>query len=105
MTRIAFVGGGTGGHLTPAIGIAEELIARGHQVEFWLSGRKVEQNYVKSKFVQRSMKLTIPSCQRESPSLLQLRAFENTAGNLSQMWWLASEATVVRLLLRLGHGR
>ncbi|MDP6963262.1 MAG: UDP-N-acetylglucosamine--N-acetylmuramyl-(pentapeptide) pyrophosphoryl-undecaprenol N-acetylglucosamine transferase [Planctomycetota bacterium] len=57
MTRIAFVGGGTGGHLTPAIGIAEELIARGHQVEFWLSGREVEQNYVKSGFVQRSLKI------------------------------------------------
>ncbi|MFT7516545.1 MAG: UDP-N-acetylglucosamine--N-acetylmuramyl-(pentapeptide) pyrophosphoryl-undecaprenol N-acetylglucosamine transferase [Myxococcota bacterium] len=53
--RVAFIGGGTGGHLTPAIGIAEELLARGHQVEFWLSGRKVEANYIGDEIPHRSL--------------------------------------------------
>jgi len=53
--RVAFIGGGTGGHLTPAIGIAEKLIARGHQVEFWLSGRQVELNYIKDTIPHRSL--------------------------------------------------
>jgi UDP-N-acetylglucosamine--N-acetylmuramyl-(pentapeptide) pyrophosphoryl-undecaprenol N-acetylglucosamine transferase len=53
--RVAFVGGGTGGHLTPAIGIAEELMSRGHQVEFWLSGRQVELNYIDDSISHRSL--------------------------------------------------
>jgi len=44
--RFLFVGGGTGGHLTPAIGLAEGLEARGHETLFLLSGRDVEQSYV-----------------------------------------------------------
>jgi UDP-N-acetylglucosamine--N-acetylmuramyl-(pentapeptide) pyrophosphoryl-undecaprenol N-acetylglucosamine transferase len=44
--RFLFVGGGTGGHLTPAIGLAEGLEARGHETLFLLSGRNVEQSYV-----------------------------------------------------------
>ncbi|MDA0666584.1 MAG: UDP-N-acetylglucosamine--N-acetylmuramyl-(pentapeptide) pyrophosphoryl-undecaprenol N-acetylglucosamine transferase [Planctomycetota bacterium] len=44
--RFIFVGGGTGGHLTPAIGLAEGLEARGHETLFLLSGRDVEQSYV-----------------------------------------------------------
>jgi len=43
--RFLFVGGGTGGHLTPAIGLAEGLEQQGHQTMFLLSGRKVEQAY------------------------------------------------------------
>lgn len=44
--RFLFVGGGTGGHLTPAIGLAEGLEARGHETLFLLSGRAVERNYL-----------------------------------------------------------
>lgn len=43
--RVLFVGGGTGGHLTPATGLAEELRARGHQTRFLCNGRGVEQAY------------------------------------------------------------
>jgi UDP-N-acetylglucosamine--N-acetylmuramyl-(pentapeptide) pyrophosphoryl-undecaprenol N-acetylglucosamine transferase len=43
--RFLFVGGGTGGHLTPAIGLAEGLERNGHETMFLLSGRKVEQAY------------------------------------------------------------
>ena len=43
--RFLFVGGGTGGHLTPAIGLAEGLESQGHETMFLLSGRSVEQAY------------------------------------------------------------
>ncbi len=43
--RFLFVGGGTGGHLTPAIGLAEELRRRGHSTLFLCNGRGVEANY------------------------------------------------------------
>ncbi|MCP4772149.1 MAG: UDP-N-acetylglucosamine--N-acetylmuramyl-(pentapeptide) pyrophosphoryl-undecaprenol N-acetylglucosamine transferase [Planctomycetes bacterium] len=43
--RFLFVGGGTGGHLTPAIGLAEGLEKEGHETMFLLSGRAVEQAY------------------------------------------------------------
>jgi UDP-N-acetylglucosamine--N-acetylmuramyl-(pentapeptide) pyrophosphoryl-undecaprenol N-acetylglucosamine transferase len=43
--RFIFVGGGTGGHLTPGIGLAEELTARGHECCFLCNGREVERNY------------------------------------------------------------
>ncbi len=44
--RVLFVGGGTGGHLTPALALAEELAARGHAVRFLTSGRAVERRYL-----------------------------------------------------------
>jgi UDP-N-acetylglucosamine--N-acetylmuramyl-(pentapeptide) pyrophosphoryl-undecaprenol N-acetylglucosamine transferase len=42
MVRIAFLGGGTGGHLAPGVAVAQELRARGHEVVFLIAGRPVE---------------------------------------------------------------
>jgi UDP-N-acetylglucosamine--N-acetylmuramyl-(pentapeptide) pyrophosphoryl-undecaprenol N-acetylglucosamine transferase len=46
--RFLFVGGGTGGHLTPGIGLAEELRRRGHVTRFLCNGRSVEANYLRA---------------------------------------------------------
>jgi UDP-N-acetylglucosamine--N-acetylmuramyl-(pentapeptide) pyrophosphoryl-undecaprenol N-acetylglucosamine transferase len=43
--RILWVGGGTGGHLTPALGLAEAMEERGHTCLFLVNGREVEKNY------------------------------------------------------------
>ncbi|MBC8369399.1 MAG: UDP-N-acetylglucosamine--N-acetylmuramyl-(pentapeptide) pyrophosphoryl-undecaprenol N-acetylglucosamine transferase [Planctomycetes bacterium] len=70
--RVAFIGGGTGGHLTPAIGIAEGMIARGHQVEFWLSGRQVELDYVNDNLPHKSLNIDNSRLPRH---LAALKAF------------------------------
>ena len=40
--KIVIAGGGTGGHLFPGIAVAEELVARGHQVRFVGTARGIE---------------------------------------------------------------
>lgn len=40
--KVAFLGGGTGGHLAPGIGVAEILRREGHEVLFLVAGRDVE---------------------------------------------------------------
>jgi UDP-N-acetylglucosamine--N-acetylmuramyl-(pentapeptide) pyrophosphoryl-undecaprenol N-acetylglucosamine transferase len=40
--RVVIAGGGTGGHLFPGIAVAEELVARGHQVTFVGTERGIE---------------------------------------------------------------
>ena len=40
--KVVIAGGGTGGHLFPGIAVAEELIARGHQVRFVGTARGIE---------------------------------------------------------------
>lgn len=45
--RFLFVGGGTGGHLAPALGLAEALRERGHETLFLSGGREVEQDFLR----------------------------------------------------------
>ena len=40
--KVAFLGGGTGGHLAPGIGVAEILEHEGHETLFLVAGREVE---------------------------------------------------------------
>jgi UDP-N-acetylglucosamine--N-acetylmuramyl-(pentapeptide) pyrophosphoryl-undecaprenol N-acetylglucosamine transferase len=42
VVRVAFVGGGTGGHLSPGVAVAQELRRRGHEPFFFIAGRPVE---------------------------------------------------------------
>ena len=40
--------GGTGGHSFPGLAVAQELRARGHEVEVWASGRAIESSVMKA---------------------------------------------------------
>ena len=55
MANVLIVCGGTGGHLTPGIAIAEELLQRGHHCSLVVSRKKVDarliQNYPSLEFV------------------------------------------------------
>lgn len=55
MAKVLIVCGGTGGHLTPGIAIAEELLERGHHCSLVVSRKKVDarliQNYPTLEFV------------------------------------------------------
>ena len=53
--RILWVGGGTGGHLTPALGLAEAMEKRGHRCLFLVNGRDVEKNYFEGHREYRSL--------------------------------------------------
>lgn len=44
--RVAIAAGGTAGHINPALALAEELAARGHQVEFFGQPKKLESTLV-----------------------------------------------------------
>lgn len=44
--RVAIAAGGTAGHINPALALAEELAARGHQVEFFGQPKKLESTFV-----------------------------------------------------------
>jgi len=56
MAKILIVCGGTGGHLTPGIAIAEELTLRGHRCFIVVSRKKVDarliQNYPNMEFIE-----------------------------------------------------
>ena len=46
--KIVVACGGTGGHSFPGLAVAKELVARGHEVTVWTSGRDIEQSVMKS---------------------------------------------------------
>lgn len=76
--RVLFVGGGTGGHLTPALGMAEEMRARGHAVRFLCSGRPVERAYFADADEVRSLGIDdgrLPRAAGLARAMLRARRF------------------------------
>ncbi len=74
--RFLFVGGGTGGHLAPALGLAERLLERGHEVFFLTSGRAVERDYLPASAGHRSLDVDrsrLPRRLALLPALLRAR--------------------------------
>lgn len=54
--RVAFLGGGTGGHLVPGAAVAEELRRRGHDALFLIAGRPVERQVLEPRrFTSRQL--------------------------------------------------
>lgn len=75
--RFLFVGGGTGGHLTPALGLAEELERRGHRCFFLVSGRAVEEGYFADRADHASLQIDrsrLPKALAILAAMLRLRA-------------------------------
>ncbi len=69
--RVAFLGGGTGGHLAPGVAVAEELRRRGHEPLFLIAGRPVEQSMLGPRhFAARAL-----FGGRSRPSLLDVPAW------------------------------
>jgi len=46
VVRVAFLGGGTGGHLTPGVAVAQQLRREGHDSLFLIAGRDVERRFL-----------------------------------------------------------
>jgi UDP-N-acetylglucosamine--N-acetylmuramyl-(pentapeptide) pyrophosphoryl-undecaprenol N-acetylglucosamine transferase len=42
--RIAIACGGSGGHIFPALAVAEKLVQQGHEVRLYISAKKVDQD-------------------------------------------------------------
>lgn len=82
--RVAIAAGGTAGHINPALALAEELRARGHQVEFFGQPKKLESTLVpKAGFPFNPIDVT--GFDRSRPwtlvsALWRMRAAERTIG-------------------------